>query len=328
MNDALGVFALFFRGRSNPFKESARVAFDCRQRRRDIVEHADEQLSAALLLLLLTRPRTFQIPAHRVECTTGHADLVVARLRERTVKIALLHSGGSRAYLGERREDLRGENMREIPAEQQDARGCHEKDEDEQSVQNEISFIVRKERFLRTPGHWYVARADDEHAAARILPAEEETVFVPYERRALPAVFFESRALQIAGICIRRQIEPFALLLDRDADARALEEMQITLNIMELNLLFFCLGMQRTQRELHGKRGTLLRPEERECLLLERTDITQAAEQHSPRGKHEDDGDDHHERVRDQQSLFERNIPQMHIRTPFWLNLCSYPVPL
>ena len=66
---------------------------------------------------------------------------------------------------------------------------------------------------------------------------------------------------------------------------------------MQFEFLFLGLGAQGTERKLHGERISLLRPEERERLLLKRARMSQTAEQRRT------DGDEHHDRNDDHEGV-------------------------
>ena len=132
--------------------------------------------------------------------------------------------------------------------------------------------------------------------AAQPLVAEEQSLPIPCERSSARTAFERDHPADLLRIGTLCQVV-FPFLNDEEADARSFEKADVAFNLMQFNLLFFCLGMQRAQRELHGKRGTLLRPEERECLLLKRARMSQTAEQRRT------DGDEHHDRNDDHEGV-------------------------
>ena len=164
------------------------------------------------------------------------------------------------------------------------------------------------------PHHRNSTCPHENNAAALTLIAKKQPRFVPCQCGAARPAFAHHRIPNVIGICLIGQIEE-PILHDRDADARRLQQMNITFNVTPFELLPLCGSTQRTQSKGNREIRSPLRPEQFKRLLLQRSCMAQSAKKRRTDGDEDADRYDNHQCIGQQELCFQRQITQVHSDT-------------
>ena len=148
--DALRVLCAPFLRCGEAGEQAVGVAFQQRQRRREVVRDAGDELLALRVVAQALVAGRAELGAHRVEVAARRAHLVAAHGggRHRRVEVAALDARRRRTQRAERLEDLLGQQARQVEAEAQDEEDGRA-DDDEQQRLDEVFRRPLRQPLLR-----------------------------------------------------------------------------------------------------------------------------------------------------------------------------------
>ena len=230
------------------------------------------------------------------------------------VEITMLHRASGITHRGERCKNLRRKEAGKIAPEQENPCRGDDDEENKHSVDHRLPHRRRNAHLIMMPHHRNSACPHENNAAALALIAKKQPCIVPCQCGAARPAFAHHRIPNVIGICPIGQIEE-AILHDRNADTRRLQQMNVTFNMIPFELLPLCGSTQRTQSKGNREIRSPLRPEQFERLLLQRSCMAQSAKKRRTDGDEDTDRYDDHQRIGQQELCFQRQITQVHSDT-------------
>ena len=315
------VVLLLFRRPRDAIAQRTDVTAHGRQRRAQVVGDARNELLAIVLVADALIARMRELLPHALKIRTGHADLVFGLHLQGLFEIALTDGRRCRAQFSERRQHLLVEQLRQIAAEAQD--------DGDQSQQDDSQYDFEHGLPRDAPrGLWRarrnLAQRDDCQATLRRDVAHGKDVLRPELRSAALAKQPLRLRLQARRIAALRDVEQLAVAQHGEADALLFQEAAVFQEfLLERLLLAGCgalvvIGPRAhvTDEVLDRKRGTPLRPEQREWPEVVGIRQVQDADEQRAKPQERAERDDDHQEVRQPEALAQREVAPAHQSPP------------
>ena len=210
------------------------------------MKYTDEEFPPPRLLLFLPQACAPQIAAHSIKGAAGRPHLITAHRGQGMVEIAMLHRAGGITYRSKRCKNLRRKEAGKIAPEQENPCRGDDDEENKHSVDHRLPHRRRNAHLIVMPHHWNSACPHENNAAAVPLITKKQPRLVPRQCGAARPTCTHDRIPNVIGIGPIGQIEE-AILHNRDADTRRLQQMNVTFNMIPFELLPLCGSTQRTQ---------------------------------------------------------------------------------